>query len=83
MSHRSLLAVATDPAFERTLCRVDTEIPIAGLFEHFVLPNGSWLIATRAGLYTFDINGMTSPLNIREAKSAPPCLRPRRSGSRC
>jgi hypothetical protein len=67
VSYTSLLAVATDPAFERMLCQVDTGIPIAGLFAHFVLPNGDWLVATRAGLYTFDPNGTVVPLGIEEA----------------
>ena len=67
VSYTSLLAVATDPAFEKRLCQFDTEIPISGLFAHFVLPNGDWLVATRAGLYRFDPSGTVAPLDLVEA----------------
>jgi hypothetical protein len=66
-SYTTLLAVSTDPAFEQMLCQVDTEIPISGLFAHFVLPNRDWLVVTRAGLYRFDPSGVAVALDIDEA----------------
>ena len=69
-SYTTLLAVSTDPAFEQMLCQVDTEIPISGLFAHFVLPNRDWLVVTRAGLYRFDPSGMAVALDIEEAVGA-------------
>ena len=38
-SDTTLLAVATDPAFERKLCQIDTEIPIHSFAGHVVLPD--------------------------------------------
>jgi hypothetical protein len=69
-SDTTLLAVATDPAFERKLCQIDTEIPIHSFAGHVVLPDRTWLIVTHAGLYAFKPSGTVVPLQISDAVGA-------------
>jgi len=69
-SDTTLLAVAFDPAFENTLCQIDTKIPIDGYSTHVVLPEGDWLVVTHAGLYTFDPSAIVVPLEIEDAVGA-------------
>ena len=69
-SGTTLFAFATDPAFERKLCQIDTEIPIHSFAGHVLLPDRTWLIVTHAGLYGLKPTGMVVPLEISEAVGA-------------